>query len=259
MKKKRSNLDAMDGLRARTEKFLAAKEPELEQRHWDDARKLVQELQAHQIDLESQNEALRQSAALYRLIVEAANEGVWWIDADYRTTYVNPVMAEMLGYRAEEMLGRPVSDFIFPKDQSDYQDKMAQLRQGLDGTNERRLKRQDDSELWASISTRSLAEDQGRFQGSFAMLTDTTHHKQAEEALAQQAQFLQVLIDTIPTPIFYKDAEGRYLGCNQAFHDFYGFSKDQIMGKTVDSLGPQKLVEKHRQMDLKLLQRRPVI
>ena len=44
---------------------------------------------------------------------------------------------------------------------------------------------------------------------------DITARKQAEEALAQQSQFLQLLIDTIPTPVFYKDAEGRYLGCNQ--------------------------------------------
>ena len=62
----------MEDLRARTEKFLAVKGPELGRRHWDDVQKLVQDLQVHQFDLERQTEELGQRAALYRLIVETA-------------------------------------------------------------------------------------------------------------------------------------------------------------------------------------------
>ena len=57
-------------------------------------------------------QALRDSEARYRRIVELAHEGIWTIDADARTTFVNARMAEMFGYSAEEMLGRHLSEFM---------------------------------------------------------------------------------------------------------------------------------------------------
>jgi len=133
-------------------------------------------------------ENLRKSEALYRLIVETANEGIWGLDADCQTTYINPVMTEMLGYQMEEMLCRPLTDFVFPEDLPDHETKIAQLRQGLDVTCERRLKREDGSDLWCIISAKSLQDGQGQFQGAFAMFADITRHKQAEEALRLAAR-----------------------------------------------------------------------
>lgn len=56
--------------------------------------------------------ALRESEARYRRIVETANEGIWTLDAEARTDYVNRRMAEMLGYTPEEMLGRHLFEFM---------------------------------------------------------------------------------------------------------------------------------------------------
>jgi len=50
-------------------------------------------------------EALGESEEKYRNIVETANEGIWVVDAERRTTYVNSKMAEMLGYSVHEMIG----------------------------------------------------------------------------------------------------------------------------------------------------------
>ncbi|MFH1029230.1 MAG: cache domain-containing protein, partial [Pseudomonadota bacterium] len=47
-----------------------------------------------------------------------------------------------------------------------------------------------------------------------------------------QGQFQQTLLDTIPTPVFFKDASCRYLGCNKAFEAYVGFSREQLIGKT---------------------------
>ena len=165
---------------------------------------------------------LRKSEALYRLIVETANEGIWAIGRDYRTTYVNPVMPELLGYRADEMLDRPMSDFIFPEDLPDYEHRMAQLSQGLDGPEELHLRRKDGRELWAIVSRRCLMDDQGRFQGSFAMLTDITKRKQTEVALRLAAQQWQATFDAISDGICLLDLNCRILGCNQAMAALVG-------------------------------------
>ena len=49
---------------------------------------------------------------LYRRIVETTSEGVWAVDAENRTTLVNPSMGAMLGYSPEEMVGRSLFDFM---------------------------------------------------------------------------------------------------------------------------------------------------
>jgi PAS domain S-box-containing protein len=78
--------------------------------------------------------------------------------------------------------------------------------------------------------------------------------QQAEEALRGQLQFSQQLIDTIPNPVFYKDTEGRYLGCNSAFENFTGNSMNEIIGKTVYDLAPSReWGDVYRESDLALL------
>ncbi len=56
-------------------------------------------------------DTLRESEEKYRNIVETANEGIWCLDAEARTTYINEKMAEMLGYSQEEMIDRFILDF----------------------------------------------------------------------------------------------------------------------------------------------------
>ena len=82
-------------------------------------------------DRKQAEEALRDSEARNRLIVDTASEGIWLSGADLRATFVNARMAEMLGYRKEEMLGRPPTDFMFEEDVRDHQQRMEHRRQGI--------------------------------------------------------------------------------------------------------------------------------
>jgi PAS domain S-box-containing protein len=173
---------------------------------------------------------LHKSEALYRLIVETANEGVWAMDAECRTTYINPVMPKMLGYRMEEMIGRPVSDFMFLEDLDDHKDQMSQRRQGWDGTYERRFRREDGSELWCIVSAKSLMDGQGQFQGSFGMFTDITQRRRAEEALQLAARQWQATFDAMSDAICLLDMNSRILGCNQAMGTLVGQPLDEILG-----------------------------
>jgi PAS domain S-box-containing protein len=67
--------------------------------------------------------------------------------------------------------------------------------------------------------------------------------RQAEEDLRAQSEFLRVLLDAMPYAIFYKDRQGRYLGCNRGFEAFYGMSRDQITGKTTYDVAPKDLAD----------------
>lgn len=78
--------------------------------------------------------------------------------------------------------------------------------------------------------------------------------REVEDALKEQLHFLQTLIDTIPNPIFYKDTQGYYLGCNKAFQERLGLERSQIVGRTLYHLFPPDLADEYHKMDNALLQ-----
>ncbi|OSM01556.1 putative multi-sensor hybrid histidine kinase [Magnetofaba australis IT-1] len=77
-------------------------------------------------------------------------------------------------------------------------------------------------------------------------------HRQRAHA-RQSRNLLKTLIETIPAPIFYKDAEGRYLGCNQAFSEYIGLREMDLVGKSVFDIAPQELAITYHQADQELL------
>ena len=79
--------------------------------------------------------------------------------------------------------------------------------------------------------------------------------KQAEEKLREQKDSLTALLETIPNPVFYKDAAGIYTGCNRAFEEFIGKSRLDIIGKTVYDLGPKEIADKYYEMDSLLFEK----
>jgi diguanylate cyclase (GGDEF)-like protein/PAS domain S-box-containing protein len=137
-------------------------------------------------------QALQASEARYRRIVELADEGIWVIDAESRTTFVNARMAELLGYSAEEMLGRHLSEFM---NENWWRFTDAAIGRRVQGTSERlnfkrldvKFRRQDGSKLWAHLSARAIVGADGSYQGALALLTDITVRKAAEAELARLA------------------------------------------------------------------------
>ncbi len=138
-------------------------------------------------------EALRKSEEKFRSIVELANEGILQIDSRSMITYVNHTMAGMLGYSIEEMLGRPLTDFLFTEDLDLHHSRMKARKQGLGGRYECRLRHRDESVRWVLVSATAQKDGEGRFAGSFAMFTDITERKRTEEALQRHTEDLALL------------------------------------------------------------------
>jgi sensor domain CHASE-containing protein len=81
------------------------------------------------------------------------------------------------------------------------------------------------------------------------MVKEISDRKQAELALQNNLQFLQTLLDAIPTPVFYKNTMGLYLGCNNAYAQILGLSIDQIIGQTVYGIASKDLADIYQQAD----------
>jgi len=82
------------------------------------------------------------------------------------------------------------------------------------------------------------------------------HKKNRGEESQGMLTFLKTLIDTIPSPIFYKDVDGVYRGCNKAFEDYLGLKKEDLIGKSVYDLFPKDMADKYCRMDASLIHRK---
>jgi PAS domain S-box-containing protein len=80
---------------------------------------------------------------------------------------------------------------------------------------------------------------------------------QSEIELANHNRLLSTLIESIPSPIFYKDRQRRFMGCNRAFADLVGRNKKRILGSTLDEIHPtrsQSWLEQCKVNDKRLLE-----
>lgn len=127
--------------------------------------------------------ALRESEEKYRRIVDMASEGIWSMDVDGACTFLNARMSEILGYEKEQIVGRPLGDFMFAEDLPDHHLRLTQRSQGLSDRYERRLRHANGEEVWTIFSATPIADEKGQYSGSFAMVTDITARKRSEEQL----------------------------------------------------------------------------
>jgi len=80
--------------------------------------------------------------------------------------------------------------------------------------------------------------------------------QQAEEALLVRNQFISSLLRAIPVAVFFKDKDGKYTGCNDAYTGIMGVTSDELKGKTVHEVWPSDLAETYHQKDLELMRSR---
>jgi PAS domain S-box-containing protein len=113
-------------------------------------------------------------------MIDTANEGIWMIGPDAKTVSVNAKMAGLLGYDPKEMMGQPVTAFLFEEDVPSFLEGSEKLRSGFSLHLERRLRCKDGRTLHTIISATPTFDDAQRFQGSFGMFTDITERKLAE-------------------------------------------------------------------------------
>lgn len=76
--------------------------------------------------------------------------------------------------------------------------------------------------------------------------------KKSEIKENENKEFLRILINTIPEPVFFKNTEGRFIGCNKAFEDFLGHSMNEIIGKTVYDFLPKEMADLFTHKDMEL-------
>ena len=135
-------------------------------------------------------QALAESDGRYREILDATPDGVWRLDADGRTDYVNPRMASMIGYSPEEMIGHQITDFMTPADLEIAQAAITNNREhDRTGVVEHALERKDGTSCCVRVSQRALTDARGKHIGGLAILSDITAAKAQAVGIERNREF----------------------------------------------------------------------
>ncbi len=139
-------------------------------------------------------EALRQSEERYRRLVELAREGIWVIDEHNKTTFVNPRMAEMLGYSMEEMMGASLFSFMDERGVDLCNHLLERRMQGVSEDHDFEFITKQGKRVYAYVATNPLIDDNGKYQGALAVVTDVTErHRREEERKQLEEQLHQAV------------------------------------------------------------------
>ncbi len=142
------------------------------------------------------NQARRVAEERYRRIVETTMEGIWLVDADSRTTFVNDALARMLATSVAEMQGRTIFEFCDESELGKAEKAIDRRRAGASERFEMKLRRSDGTEMSALLSANSIFDESGMYLGALAMVSDVTErveHDARRHQLEEQLRHSQQL------------------------------------------------------------------
>jgi PAS domain S-box-containing protein len=191
-------------------------------------------------------EALRESEERHQLATSVAKEAIWEVNLQTGTVRWNHAYAELFGRLAEAKdhgpwwLGR-----IHPEDRERVDASFTKVlaEGGNSWTCDYRMKLADDSYAFLNDRAIIVRDKAGAPLRAVGAKLNVTERKQAEEALASQRKELQVILESVPAMIFYKDKENHFVHTNKAFEDAMGLPKEKLHGQSLFDLYPKDMAE----------------
>lgn len=196
-------------------------------------------------DRKNAEQALRQAEARYRDIFESAPVAIFRATPEGRFLVVNPKYAAIAGYESPEAMVQGVTDiatqmYVEPAQRDRYKDMLA--RHGSVRDFEVRLKHQDGSEFWASMTSRAVRDAYGNIVSYDGFLVDVTERKQAEEALRQARDDLEIQVAT--RTLALRQANERLLELDRQRATFLSSASHELRTPLTSVLGFAKLARR---------------
>ncbi len=202
---------------------------------------------------------LRESERRFRTLVNTIPYGIQELDLDGNITFANPAHAQIYGCEARELIGTSILELAAGEyERQQLEEHLAYIVAHHPRPHPWFSKdlTKDGRTINTQVDWNYKRDVQGRVLGLITVISDITHRKSAEKALLDNLTFMNTLIDTIPNPVFYKDSEGLYLGCNVAYAQTLGLDKEAILGRKLvdlESTVASDMAEHYHQQDMLLI------
>lgn len=214
---------------------------------------MAESIMERQRELVSSQKSLAESELRYRTLIENLQEGIWVVDENAVTTYVNPRMAEMLGYAVSEMMGASLFDFMDEERKKFTMERLELKRKGIREVIDNEYIKKDGSRLYVTVSAAPLIEA-GVYKGAIAGIVDITERRKAEEALRESQERFRAILDNMGNVVYMKDLEGRHIFVNRFFEMVVRKTKAEVYGKTVFELLPEEASKELDENDRKVME-----
>lgn len=159
-------------------------------------------------ELVKTQDKLKESEQKYRTIIEFAHEGIWVVDEEFKTVFVNQKMADILGFSPEEMIGKSTLGFIPPEEYPDVQYQRAERLKGHPGQYERTLICADKSKRTFLVNASPIYDASNKFKGAIGLFSDITQRKELENMLKREHDKLQEFLNLSPSLFILLDKDG---------------------------------------------------
>lgn len=215
------------------------------------AAELLHELQVRQIELETQNEALRQSLVTleesrdrYVDLYEFAPVGYLTLSREARIAAINLTGATLLGDDRQTLLHQRFTRFVVAEDQDQWRRHFLHAVQpGGKQTCELRLRRCDGTLFAARLDC--LCTRSGGAPALRIAVTDISAYKQAQQSLLESQERFHSFMTHSPIASWIVDAEGRYQYVNPTYYKIFGVPATDMIGKRISEVYPPGLAAKY--------------
>jgi two-component system, cell cycle sensor histidine kinase and response regulator CckA len=203
-------------------------------------------------------EALRESESQFRELWGATVEGIAILDNGI-IVEVNEALCQMLGYTREYSLGKSLLEFV-PAEADDQIRECIALK--IEGRFEIPAVRADGKRMTLEMFAKQII-----YQGKHVRMVtvrDITEQKKAEKALRENEEFFRLLFTTSPDSILIFDpfstaVPWEILDCNEVACRMNGYTREELIGKSIDMLNTKELTPEEREAHIKRLQNKGVV
>ncbi len=179
-------------------------------------------------------EALFRSEDRFRQVVENAEECIWEVDAEGLYTYASPVVQRIIGYSAEELVGRMhFYELFHPEDRDRLKQKIFEVfgRGETFREFESRNLHKDGQEVWLSKSGVPMLDDHQRVIGYRGVDVDVTERRRIHEILHRKQKNLEAIFDAAPIGMLLVDEQMRVRRANDSIRDLSGKDYPEIINQ----------------------------
>jgi PAS domain S-box-containing protein len=169
-------------------------------------------------------------------IINKVSDPIFVKDRKHRWILLNDAYCLFMGYPRQKLIGKTDYDFFSDKEAKVFwsKDEMV-FKNGKENINEELFT--DARGVTHNIITKKNVFKSGNKNFYLVgIISDITERKKIEDALHRQQQEIEVILDSVPAWIFYKDINNRFIRVNRAFSDVMGMSKKQLQGKSMFDL-----------------------
>ncbi len=171
---------------------------------------------------------LRDSEALYRRIIDTADEGFWMIDRERRTVDVNDALCQILGYARSEMLGRAPTDFADEENRAVFRAQMSRIEKTYHRDYEITLTRRDGSRVPVFFHATTHRDANGKAERAFAFVSDLSESKRVEAALKASEARWQFALEGLDQGVWDWNMEADTVYFSPGWKAMLGYGDDEI-------------------------------